>query len=332
MSHYAVMVVVDKAETAQEATEIAELRLFPYSEHNEVEPYFSPESPEFVKMAIENYAEQSKTSKPVPGTPQYREWVKAAVSEFCGEDAVYNEETDQYGVMSTYNPDSKWDWFVLGGRWQGAFLAREHAKVLMGSQEAASSQPMLGEPPAMGSSAYESLKGRADAARKQDIDFDQMKTLAIFEAERAYDHFEEVTAGLMVPPSFDELLERNAAGVPEGDPAFRQVVERTRNQFFSYQWTKAVREISPIFSSLHEHWEVGQGGRDAFIQRARQNAYVSPYAILDAHNGWSAPGKMGWFGVSSDTQEDRKQWKNEMEEYIDSLADDAWLLIYDLHI
>lgn len=49
-------------------------------------------------------------------TPEekYREYVE------------YHEHFDEDGdPISTYNPDSKWDWYVIGGRWDGWINDRE---------------------------------------------------------------------------------------------------------------------------------------------------------------------------------------------------------------
>lgn len=334
MSHYATLVVVNDAATADHAIEIAEDMLAPYDENREVGHYFRPESPEGVMSAIEVYSEGTDSTPPPPDTPEYRDWVKAAVGYYGGmspDAGVYNEQTDEYGVMSTHNPDAKWDWYVLGGRWQGSFLVKEQVKVLANS-DGVSAGPVLGEDPAFGGYPPEAQKGRADVAQKQDIDFDQMVTLAVLEAERNYDKFEKATEGLAVPPPFEKMLRNNGAGSPDENPEYRSVLDRTREQFRQWKWVKAVSEITPLFSNPHEYWAVEVGGRGKFIERARKSAFFAPYAILDAENGWNAVGEMGWFGMSSDTQADRDDWGARMEEYIESLPGHSWLLVYDLHI
>lgn len=35
---------------------------------------------------------------------------------------VEPEDVQEDGIYSTYNPNSKWDWWSIGGRWSGAFL------------------------------------------------------------------------------------------------------------------------------------------------------------------------------------------------------------------
>lgn len=58
--------------------------------------------------------------------------------------------------MSTYNPQAKWDWYEIGGRWQGRLKIREAALAVAG-------QPgVFDNPPA--------LAGGMDIARAGDIE------------------------------------------------------------------------------------------------------------------------------------------------------------------
>lgn len=68
------------------------------------------------------------------------------------------DSTGEWQEFSTYNPDSKWDWYSLGGRWSGAFI------ILKDGCHGA-----IGE-----SGAFDNEVG-VDSARKCDIDFDAIK-------------------------------------------------------------------------------------------------------------------------------------------------------------
>lgn len=39
-----------------------------------------------------------------------------------------SEIDDQGNAISTYNPNSKWDWWVVGGRWSGELILKEEAR------------------------------------------------------------------------------------------------------------------------------------------------------------------------------------------------------------
>ena len=61
-------------------------------------------------------------------------------------------------LLSTYNPDSKWDWYDIGGRWQGLLILKGNKEGLRGS-------PSFGEKMSEG----------YDGAFVSDIDFAAMK-------------------------------------------------------------------------------------------------------------------------------------------------------------
>ena len=118
MSHYTLGVVMDKLDEG----ELEEL-LAPYSENLEVEPYI-----DITKEEIINNAKQRKNEflKAIEKGEELKDWQQAYISATTDEE-LYNleryedEEFDENGnQLSRYNPLSKWDWYVVGGRWGGA--------------------------------------------------------------------------------------------------------------------------------------------------------------------------------------------------------------------
>jgi hypothetical protein len=79
-----------------------------------------------------------------------------------------DKETGKYGYWS--NPKSKWDWFVLGGRWKGVFKLKEGATGLSGRS---------------GVFGNESRDGYVDMAKKCDIDWEGMLADNIEDGEKA---------------------------------------------------------------------------------------------------------------------------------------------------
>ena len=74
------------------------------------------------------------------------------------EDCGYVQEGDNWGFMT--NPNGKWDWYQLGGRWKNSFALKDGADGLSGEGS------MI--------SPIESKKGYVDSALKGDIDFFKM--------------------------------------------------------------------------------------------------------------------------------------------------------------
>lgn len=98
MTHFVALVV---AETEDEI----EALVAAYDEDLKVEPYFEP-------VEVESMVEYAK-EKGV----QFKEAIEL-VEWWNGTPGVTNE-AGEIGYMSTYNPDSKWDWYTVGGRWNG---------------------------------------------------------------------------------------------------------------------------------------------------------------------------------------------------------------------
>lgn len=104
MSHYAVAVF------HREDQDIDEL-LAPYSENIEVEPYIYFTYKQAVEYAREHYANaKSKTE---------RECWQLVADEFG------NHTDEQFNILSTYNPKSKWDWYCIGGRFYDILLSKD---------------------------------------------------------------------------------------------------------------------------------------------------------------------------------------------------------------
>lgn len=95
MSHYTVAVFHEKDQDIEEL-------LAPYDENVAVEPYLLFSRQEAIDHVRKYYDTRGKTD------------------EECWQMEAEGAETDEDGnIYSTYNPDSKWDWWVVGGRWSG---------------------------------------------------------------------------------------------------------------------------------------------------------------------------------------------------------------------
>ncbi len=105
MSHYAVLVI------HKENQDIEEL-LAPYDENLEVEPYLKYKYDEAIKKAKEEYDDN------------YSE--KELIKNYA-DDYGYIILDD--GLYSTYNPNSKWDWYQIGGRFDGELILTDEGRL-----------------------------------------------------------------------------------------------------------------------------------------------------------------------------------------------------------
>lgn len=117
--------------------------LEPYDENREVDVYVKYTKDEAVNVVrtkrIEDYEWALKVLEKHPNSES--DWEKNHVQhaqkiieegfEISYENAWEEakkwgyERDDEDNLLSTYNPDSKWDWYIEGGRWGGWLLLKE---------------------------------------------------------------------------------------------------------------------------------------------------------------------------------------------------------------
>lgn len=315
MSHSTVTVVVRDAKNADEAILAAQEALSPFNENLEVDDYFVPIDEASVREIAPEYGTlEADTSS-----------IAEKVGKYYLNDAFrghYDAETKSYGYMTSYNPKSRWDWYQLGGRWNGFYMLKPNVH-----------DSLLGVAGSFGTS--KNLENCADIVQKKDIDFTLMRSLAEQEASLAYDKFEEATRGIAVPPSWDDLcreaLENPNASVEDYVNIPEEKMKEIRVKFHNTPWILALKnaDMFPVFSDVHSMYFVNAGGREAYVKNAGDSV-ISTFALL-LDGEWIERGEMGWFGLAS-KEKDNDAWLEEFNTKIDSLPDDAWLAVYDVHI
>tara|TARA_B100002049_G_scaffold234317_1_gene216557 strand:- start:436 stop:1446 length:1011 start_codon:yes stop_codon:yes gene_type:complete len=206
------------------------------------------------------------------------------------------------------NPNAKWDWYLVGGRWTGYF------KTKPGVQSGKIGRPGLMTEPAE--------EGRADSLRKGDIDFEAMMTKAGEKAAAEFDRAAAIT-DLSQLPCWDEIRDRhNETG---GD------IDTARDEHNKHPAIIALKELDQdliwVAGSLRKHFCAGD--RDAFIERARKKA-ITPFALL-VDGEWMEQGEMGWFGCVSNEQ-GADEWHDKAWAVLDALDDDTILTAIDCHV
>lgn len=126
MSHFNVAVITPEEPTAKMLGEL----LIPYCEDTE---YVPKEYWEFSEVEdiedYKNFFNDSNNTTNINGvdTPfnkaytSFREYM-----EKC-EGCSYNKKTKTFGYWC--NPNAKWDWYVVGGRWKNMLPTKDHSKV-----------------------------------------------------------------------------------------------------------------------------------------------------------------------------------------------------------
>jgi len=167
-------------------------------------------------------------------------------------------DTGKYGYWE--NPNAKWDWYQVGGRWSGLLKIK-----------------------------HRTVSNKVDSARINDIDF----SLDIEKDNENIRFWELVVDGDTPKNSEEENIVKRNLYKPE------------------------------YYSNRYESKE----------QYAQLSAEFGTYAVITPDGRWHSKGDMGWWGASSESDEEAKQWSESFKEtFIDS-ADPEWTLtVVDCHI
>jgi len=210
--------------------------------------------------------------------------------------------------MTTYNPKSKWDWYSIGGRWHGFFKLKEG-----GYGE-------LGEPGVFDNDPEHDV----DSALKENIDIEGMRNARGEQAGKDWDRAHAILQGLPKARSWEDILGDYL------DPTTAELSadggEQARKEYWGQPAVKALLEDKEIFADA----ESFDCTREEYVKRGRDNALCT-YAYVK-EGEWFAPGKMGWFGMSTDKPNDKLAYAEGFNKMIDELPDDTLLTVIDCHI
>lgn len=198
MSHYTVLVTRTNHVPLDEQLE-------PFDENITVEPYLRPcycigraarqyadsEAPKQLGKSVDDFRKEWAANPPSwKASHTWADFIKPLtdlLTKLEQEHPGYQKPNPGCGDCegggkrpSTYNPDSKWDWYVVGGRWRG------YLKLNPGAEGE------LGDPGAFDKA--EPKPGRADIAKAKDIDWQAMREQAKAAAERSWQAYQEKLA------------------------------------------------------------------------------------------------------------------------------------------
>jgi hypothetical protein len=314
MSHSTVLVIVREAGDPTEAEAEAERLLEPFNENTPVDRYKDYEQGSPSDFWLLRTLE--KEGKPLAEPITWQAIAEAYNERYAADgQPLIVDERGAY-QWSTYNPRSKWDWYELGGRWQGFFPTK---RPLAGRR---------GRPGTLGSSSGHPTW--ADLAQVKDIDWEHLRHVKRIEAEERYRAFEELVETLpedhrgYVP--WRVVLEKYVTADDNSQ------IDAARAEYHAQHIVKAMR--ASTVESLHwadgpDDYFYNDGGRERYIRDAEDSA-GSTFAVLDGEE-WHERGSMGWFGMVAD-EKDPEEWNAKFRSLVTTLPDDAWLAVYDVHI
>ncbi|MBA9067468.1 hypothetical protein FHR71_001198 [Methylobacterium sp. RAS18] len=291
-----------------------------------------------VKFVPEGFTEVEVPAREIQS---FRAWVE----EYTGRPVVPFNETpnkeehkfgcilltadgDVYKVIDRTNPNKKWDWWVLGGRWSGMLAPAydphkdpenfETCWLCAGTGVRTDGRSGAGcnGCDGTGRSLKHAPKWRqvGNSAQIASLSIENIRATGGERAAANYDRRHAIIASRPIP-DFDALAEQH------GHEAGRKLY-----------WA------DPVMIDLQKAGETWldredmrllRGSREAAIEAGRLDALATLAVVKDGQ--WHERGEMGWFGVVHGEQ-DRDVWRREVNSMIDSLPPEAWVSIVDCHI
>ena len=212
----------------------------------------------------------------------------AFLEDYCG--LTYDEQHKAYGYYT--NPNAKWDWYQIGGRWTSVFLVKETCDLkVLGNRSLLDDDEIEPAP-----SGYQWVVG----ARKRDIQWEKMKELALERKTNAFAALENWFLHDIEPDPRPSLAMKKDDGI--------------------HSWGSTLYYKGETLEAYLK--------RNGLSPNVRYPH--TAYAYLD-ENGWHGQGDMGWFGLSSNDMPEG-DWNEMMHAFIESVPDDFFLVSVDCHI
>ena len=158
MSHYIVAVIHKEHDDLEGIME-------PYYEERETSRYMKHTKAELIQIGKDNiketegnlYAKYLKDPKKYEENCKNESHLKYLKEEFplklkWNDEEIYQEQVKFYKpedigkdgeIYSTYNPNSKWDWYVVGGRWRNSLKLVAGKEQMMRGENGVNDTPAL---------------------------------------------------------------------------------------------------------------------------------------------------------------------------------------------
>jgi hypothetical protein len=203
-----------------------------------------------------------------------------------------------------------WDWWVIGGRWAGRFPVNPGMDHLTHTEHSPYHDPA---PP-----------GTCDAGPIRALSLTQMREQAATAARAQHRQWEQAVDG--TPDALPWRVYRD--NISEGNG---YTLAQAREEYNAQPRVQAY-QASGIFTFTEDPIDEFQNTTAETRAAHAAAAAVPGYATLTLDGRWLAPGDMGWWGISTDTEPDRIGYWEVANAYITQLPEDIWLINVDAHI
>jgi hypothetical protein len=215
---------------------------------------------------------------------------------FAKEWAGYHRNADGVWGRIT-NPNKKWDWWTVGGRWTGL------------------------------------LSTNGDSPLASDVEWEVLKQRELDDREETWREFHEALAAVSGLPIPDAILQdahekwteegkrsdyRHETWASAEDYARYNMAEKWARENLDAFWFYSFVEIADLYKPLDEYLEL-------FKNRA------VTYAFIDLDGGWNQRGEMGWWGCD-DPEKGTPDYDTAFWRFVESLPNEQRIFLVDCHI
>jgi len=293
MSHFVVVVIGDDVEG----------QLAPYQENGNGDlPQELLAFEDNTEEVVQGWKDYPLTTLASVGEHEVNEYEN--IEEYARDYHGYEEHEGKYGYW--HNPNSKWDWWEVGGRWGGYFPVKENP-----SQEY---KPVT-RPAAKFRDPDEPMPNKADSILIQDLDVERARDEAETRAREQFGQwrtcFEEHGKAL----TFAEIRDAN-----------NNDIDKARKIYNAQPAVAAHSRYGVFFGDVVKDFGYDE---EAYVKLYKNQALV-PYAVVK-DGEWHAKGEMGWFGCSNDDVE-QDTWNEEFHKLLTDLPPGTLLTAVDCHV
>lgn len=315
MSHFTVLVIGENPEKQlqpyheYECTGVEDEYVIDVDRTSEVDEWLNEEL--FVGKKGDDYDYEYNEEAAGESFSAFEKMSRSAYFKLTGS-SEDNEVNDWFGYKKQgvkwtqfTNPNKKWDWYQLGGRWAGFFKVKN-----------AEAMAVVGDAAFMCEPARE---GYADQLLKKDIDFEAMRNAAKEKADKSYTYAMEAFRDTPVQMSWDVIREANKDNIN-----LAHGIYWAQPRCATWQRKMAEKHFPFGFHSSPDDFLIS---KDEYLKNATDGA-ISTFAVVK-DSQWYEKGKMGWWAMVSD---EKGNWNEEFAKLLDSVPDDTLLSVYDCHI
>jgi hypothetical protein len=225
------------------------------------------------------------------------------------------------------NPNKKWDWWQLGGRFSGLLAANydpntdpkniETCFICGGTGVREVGKNGCNGCNGTGKSTKWPTNWKVVGAqcRRGELELEALRNYREAGELREYDKWQRIIDGRELP-DWETLVEKN-----------NKDYTKAREEFGNHPVIKELYEKG--WHSFSYPLEDLQLAREQISENARADA-VCTYALVK-DGQWFQRGEMGWWGMSRDEM-DRNEWRTKVAVLLDEMDTDHWISIVDCHI